>query len=243
MTPQQINSIQNGLSSAKLQPYQALGFQANSKELVHAYFALQDASAHLFLPLQMLELSLRNNIHNVWNSRLPPTAANNNQVWYDYIPHTQQSQKNVRDAKVLANRSHPNNYTSDDVVCALTIGFWVSMLDKHYRDRANQHRYLNHEYAVLFPGRNSESIRNIHDQLKAINTNRNRLYHHEPVWKHSSVVNLRGAMAQLENVYDSFIKVLILVSPEKKNLMDTMGFKAKFHACCSAYIAQLQPNP
>ncbi|EBV7437546.1 hypothetical protein ACJ92_23810 [Salmonella enterica subsp. enterica serovar Anatum] len=75
----------------------------------------------------MIEVALRNAINNT-------IKANHGPAWYDSIPQTKKSQDLVLNAKQKALDECGVRYTDDDVICRLTFGFWVYMLDAPYRD-------------------------------------------------------------------------------------------------------------
>jgi hypothetical protein len=239
MDAAQIAKISSGLSEAKLSTYEQLGFAQKSEELVKAYFALQEISAHFFVPLQMLELSLRNNIHGALSAKFPRSKDAHNRPWFEFIPVSNDSQDQVTKAKKMAGGAHAQE---DDIVCSLMFGFWVYMLDHHYRDNKKPNHFWQTEFQTIFPGHNGKKIGTIFDELKGINRSRNRLYHHEPLWKAPTVKCFSDAVSQLQALYKKILDSLSLVNQEKRNLLTIMGFDKNFEACCTAYCTMFTPK-
>lgn len=241
MTPKQLSNIQRGLSTAKLLTYENLGFKNESIELIRAYFALQEISAHFLVPLQMLELSLRNNIHTALQKKFP-AQDHNGQLWFTHIPRSKTSKDQVASAEASAKRKKPAP-SPDDIVCELTLGFWVYLLDKCYQEHTNPKRIWPFITSEVFPNKKNTTIDSIFNLLKSINTNRNRLYHHEPIWKHRSVTSFKDATSRMKAVYLNIMNALDFVCPEKKSMLDSMQFNQKFNACCTQYEAEFITTP
>ncbi len=220
-----IDSILSGLSEPKLKTYRSLGF-VDDVSLVHGYINLQAASSHYVVPLQLLEVSLRNRLHEHISKR-------HGVDWYMNVPISQISKTQVIDAIKKAKKERNGNFGHDDVVCRLMFGFWVSMLDKPYRH--NIWHYIKND---VFPG-TTKSVASIFDELQALNKVRNRLFHHEPVWKNKNVHSLKDAIRRLESIYDRLFEALGWVSPEKQNILIQNGFKADFLAA----LGKIVTNP
>jgi hypothetical protein len=126
-------------------------------------------------------------------------------------------------------------------------GFWVHMTDKPYRPSftpkagapagTNLWQFIKGD---VFPGATA-SMNHIFDELKAINKMRNRLFHHEPLWKISGQQDLAAAVARTRAQYDRVLKVLGWISPEKLNLINGLGNTAKFYTACDATLFKPMP--
>lgn len=53
------------LSSSRLQPYRRLGGVPNTLAAIESLYLLNEVSQHLYVPLQLLEVALRNRISAV----------------------------------------------------------------------------------------------------------------------------------------------------------------------------------
>jgi len=115
--------ITESLSASRLRTYRT-GLTTETSglptpEAVKAYFLLNDISQHFFVPLQLVEVVLRNRINGHVINHKGKTA------WYDSVPATVKTKDQVIKAKDLA-KEEVATPTPDDVVCRLTFGFWLT---------------------------------------------------------------------------------------------------------------------
>lgn len=237
MTDEQIKKIIQTLSIPRVSAYINLGLKPESKELIDAYFALQEMSSHFFVPIQMLEVCLRNAISHALCSRFK--FSDNGKHWHDLLPISAEGREILKAAKKKSQTNagrKGKNYTEDDLVSNMTFGFWVHMLEPIHADpKNNQHHFWQFEIDNVFPGRNGKSIKSIFPELKRVNIYRNRLYHHEPVWKGKKTQSLNLAIQSLEREYNKIFDVLGWLSPGKVNYMNIMGYQKRFAECCDKY--------
>ena len=119
----------NNVSIPRINEYVNLGFSLGTEELLESYFSIQEVSSHFFVPIQILEICLRNSLSTVLSNRFDETAANlGKDKWYEILPISEKSKDAVRDAKRNAYGKTKGNYTDGDVVSRLTFGFWVYLL-------------------------------------------------------------------------------------------------------------------
>lgn len=128
-------------------------------------------SESLQLPLHMLEVALRNRIHQIM------TEAHGD-TWFDMPEH----QLNATQADMLARaRQELAEKGKDDtparIVAALTFGFWTAMLGKEYENLWQQ---TLKDIARREDGKGLRR-KDFTKSLGAIRTLRNRLAHHETV--------------------------------------------------------------
>jgi hypothetical protein len=227
-----VDAIVSSISTAKIKPYKGLGFK-NDWELVQGYFLLLDVSSHFVAPLQLLEVSLRNKMHTaIWK-------LSNKEDWYKTIPISKDSKRQVAAALESARKDVGRAITTDDVICRLMMGFWVYMLDSPYRTTGRNNLWQKCKDDV-FPEGKPETIASIFDELKALNKLRNRLFHHEPIWKASGINNMTLALARISSQYDRVLKVLNWISPEKHSVVLGLKMKTRFDAYCQ--IASFNPS-
>lgn len=228
----------NNVSIPRMNEYVSLGFSLGTEELLESYFSIQEVSSHFFVPIQILEICLRNSLSTVLSNRFDETAANlGKDKWYEILPISEKSRDAVRDAKKNASDKTKGNYTDGDVVSRLTFGFWVYLLEPvHNNNRQNPYHFWQYEIDNVFPGRGDRKIANIFDKLKQINTKRNRLYHHEPIWKKKKVNSFDKAISSLDKEYNILNDAIGWVSPAKKDYMEKLGYKARFDECCEKHL-------
>lgn len=238
MNDDEVKKILKGLSIPRVSVYTNLGLKPDSKELIDAYFALQEMSSHFFVPIQMLEVCLRNSIYHSLCTKFP--FADHGKLWHDLLPISQEGRRILKVAKDKssenARRKGGANYTQDDLVSNIMLGFWVHMLEPIHADpKSNPHHFWQSEIDNVFPGRNGKSLKSIFPELKRVNVYRNRLYHHEPVWKGKKAQSLNQAIESLEREYSKIFDVIDWLSPEKVRYMNAIGYRTRFEECCIKY--------
>jgi hypothetical protein len=129
-------------------------------------------SGAFYEPLHCLEVSLRNALHDQMRRGF------GRDDWWRLAPLAPSGTKMVKDAIATLLRRNPGCQPSpDDVVAALTFGFWVSLL-------ARGHGYDRHLWVPTlhrsFPNYTGPRQR-LHENLHTMRLLRNRIMHYEPV--------------------------------------------------------------
>lgn len=224
--------ITETLSASRLRPYRRELTTNESglptAEAVKAYFLLKDISQHFFAPLQLVEVAMRNRIDaQVTNRR-------NRRDWYESVPATVRTKDAVIRAKTLA-AEEVTSPGPDDVVCRLTFGFWANLLDSPHRDSAQPDHFIwdQHSFRRVFPGAPPGlTIATVNDRLLKLNAFRNRLFHHEPMWKGKRVNSLQTALGSMRAQYTDLCEVLGWLSPESNALLNAWSFPGRFSTAC-----------
>jgi hypothetical protein len=226
--------ITENLSASRLRTYRlGLSTAVNglpTPEAVKAYFLLNDISQHFFVPLQLVEVVLRNRINNHIRNVKGKTD------WYDSVPAMIKTKDAVTKAKQLA-KEEVAQPTPDDVVCRLTFGFWANLLDKSQRDSAKPDHFIwdQHDFKKVFVGADkSLSVGIANMRLLSLNSLRNRLFHHEPIWKGRKVDSLSSAIKVVEHQYTDLLEVLGWLSPEMSALLKAWSFPGRLALACDA---------
>jgi hypothetical protein len=111
----------------------------------------------------------------------------------------------------------------------------VYMLDAQYRNTApSAHIWDRHTHASVFPNAGGNGTKAIFARLKAINTLRNRLFHHEPVWNGHNIASTAQAFDKIKSEYTNITEVLGWMSPEIKGLLSAWGFDGRLALACDA---------
>lgn len=126
--------------------------------------------------------------------------------------------------------------TADAVVAELMFGFWVGLFESHYNDIHSHNRLWPHLEGTIFPNlKPGDRVHSqIHSKLEPIKKLRNRLSHHEPVWKHSTVSNASTAIQYLNSIADNIINLINGISTHRKELLLQSGKISYFKGICSA---------
>lgn len=146
----------------------AAGDRARAIEL---YTLNARLSESLYIPLQMLEVALRNRIHSVM------TEARHEDWFHDagfLLGERQPDQLAKAIEDVREDRREP---TPGRIVAAVTFSFWTSMFGKDYETlwQTTLHRIASR------PGGKGLTRKNFSAPLTPIRSLRNRIAHHEPI--------------------------------------------------------------
>lgn len=233
MGEEEIRKIIDNISIPRIETYENLGFVDRNENLLAAYFAIQEISSHFFVPLQVLEICLRNSIHNSLDDLF--SDQQKGEKWYNLVHLSKESRRTLSQAKRNTEKKCGPHYSDDDLISNLMFGFWVYMLDSQHRDNSKPYHFWQYKTDEIFPGRGEKKVKEIFDVLKRINRNRNRLYHHEPVWKGNKQKTYQEAIVVLEGEYNKIYEALGWIAQEKKSYMERLGFFQRFRDCCEKH--------
>lgn len=154
-------------------------------------------AAALWGPLNVLEVAVRNAIHDAMSSQY-------GHQWWDsanvYLANREV--EGFKSAKEKLTRTGNVSPTPDDVVGASSFGLWTGLLDVG----AARNPYMDYEtklWPVLqdaFPNREVLGRRHLHTRLDILRKLRNRVAHHEPLLR----INHKDQIERIAN-FISFI--------------------------------------
>ncbi|HDR1791980.1 TPA: hypothetical protein RVS73_002063 [Pasteurella multocida] len=216
-----INEKQNNLlkmiSEPRLTYYEHYLNCKTPGEKLSAYFAYQELSGYFLPVIQLIEISMRNAI----DTELVKLFGTD---WYSNIPQSDISRQLVLNAKSKLPKSSNRN----DMICRLTLGFWIYMLDAEYRNTKSkcfiwnpdvQNNVFPNAYNILNP-KTKMSVKAIFDEMQKVLELRNRLFHHEPIWKGHNCNSHEKAILNVIKNYDFLKKVLKWISQDSYDLID-----------------------
>lgn len=190
MRPIQAAAFELAIAKPRLDSYRGY-FHASLEEAIGLYMWNMELSSCLSALLCHFEITLRNNVHRSMSqfySRGTASSIN----WYDQIAH--QLTPALRDKLSDVRRRHRGGAPGpgpDEMVSRLTFGFWpgvIGRIDRRYVDQLLPsifpHHALNTNPAQWRAGPSRLAAL---AYLNEFNTMRNRLAHHEPVWKFAPV--------------------------------------------------------
>ena len=158
------------LSSDRFSTY--LGWANGDRDRAIQLYSLNTKiSESLYTPLHILEVALRNRVHEVM-------SATHGSTWYDQAAH----QANPVQAEMLAKARQDmfdakKTETPGRMVAALTFGYWTAMLGKEYE---NLWQTTLNDIAQREDGKGL-TRKAFSKPLAPIRTLRNRIAHHEPI--------------------------------------------------------------
>lgn len=124
---------------------------------------------------------------------------------------------------------------ADAVVAELMLGFWTGLFESNYSDIHSKCKLWPHLEGVVFPNLiSADRISSvIHSKLLPIKDIRNRLSHHEPIWKHSTVKDPLSAIAYLKWIVNDMIELINGISTFRKEMLCRAGTISYFNGICS----------
>jgi len=161
-------------------------------------------------------------------------------LWYTWMPSNNETRKNIEAAMKYAeeNTSKAGRIcTPGDVISMLTLGTLVSVLNE-YMDTQHKLFYWDKAVDLIFPRHFHMTRRGILQQLKEINKMRNRLFHHEPIWKAKDVHTFGDAVKKLWDRLWLVHDVIAWMSPAMWMFIENAIDKEAFD---EAYIKGTQP--
>lgn len=189
-----LRALREHLSEDRFRPYLDAS-HGDAVKASHLYAWNTAASAALYGPLQGVEVALRNGV----NVRL---TARFGVDWFDRLDATLAigCLDRISDAKRKV-RGHKGAMTSGRLVASLPFGFWVSLLGPG--GRRTDGRRANYEMTLwrpclrlVFAHHESLSRKRAHAELDALRKLRNRVAHHEPIFRR----NLRADYVRILTV-------------------------------------------
>lgn len=167
----EVDAIEAALSTERFTRYLSA---ASSKSEALQLYAWNTALASAFHgPLQCLEISLRNAVHD----RL---SASRGTSWFDQVSLLRgRDLAIVADAKARVGQTG-QAVTPGRVVAELSFGFWVGLFANAYDSTL----WRTDLYRLFSP---RPHRRGLHDDLDRLRTLRNRIAHHEPIFQRTLV--------------------------------------------------------
>ncbi|TOA99957.1 hypothetical protein CGK14_24310 [Vibrio parahaemolyticus] len=266
-----IKSIKSSLSVKRLTTYLTPPVGCKTDEAaLGAYLWNQEVSSVMGSVLHTIEISLRNAIYDSYLNYVKKhiqagtaqtTAANilgpvrgNPEMWFR-MAFTKETNKKavdiINDVKKKLNTENKPK-TPDNYIAKLTLGFWVSLVDKAYSINCPE----NTTGLILWPPIRSDvfpnatrkgkplKINEIRDKLKDINTLRNRLAHHEPLWKADSQFDIKSVINKVISDYQQCITVINWINPSMTKLLSMIENHNRIEELCKVEtLAQMMKLP
>ena len=182
----EIAELRRVLSGDRFASYlRAAGGDAAKAIELHAWNTM--VSGAFYGPLQMVELALRNAVHDHLSAAYGRQWLGNRQILRE------NEMRRVDDAREQVKRQR-KRLTPGRVVAELSFGFWVSLFARRYDALWNAQ--LNQAFSPAM------KRKDLYDKLAELRDLRNRIAHHEPI---------HGL--PLADLHDSILWVLERISP------------------------------
>jgi len=175
-TQDELRALPDTFSAPRFATYLAAR-DGNRVEALELYRWNLDISSAFFAPLQVCEVSIRNAVADAIE-RTYGADWPYQQIFEISLPNPPRSYSPRAD--LLRHRSRP---TTGKVIAEVRFVFWEHMFTKRH-DKAIWNRHLRTVLPHVDPDRTVQDLRkDAYDALRAIRGLRNRIAHHEPVFR------------------------------------------------------------
>lgn len=222
--------FKENLSAARITSYRSLiglDLTIETNQVVDIYTSIQTLSALLYPAFQFLEVVLRNRLITEFQNEFKRSESD---LWFINAELGSSTTKIFHDTykKTRDNfLQEGKRFSHDDFVCKLTLGNWVFLLQKRNRKSDVINNFWGVKYKKIFSGVGDEKIKigDLHNFFDNLLDKRNRLFHHEPIWKSVKLLNetfhAKSTMGkysdicdEILNIFDLIVKGLHYCSPE-----------------------------
>jgi hypothetical protein len=200
--------IEPVLSRERLGRYAAFSSEPAWESL--ARYAWNVALCEAFYPLlHGLEVVLRNRLYELGRNAFPYRRVHDVQCWLDADPSplhrygtgdvAKAKQKLFGADRRTGSPASARRYTAGDLVAALDFGFWTGLFNRHYLYQSSRDRRLwPHGLAQVFPHAPGRlDFRMVSGRVNELRQLRNRVFHHEPIWRRPGLARDRGHALEL----------------------------------------------
>lgn len=202
------NGLDGLLSEARFARYLAR-YKGDRKLALRLYTWNLAASAALWGPINILEIAVRNGIHDKMVER-----TGRGDWWADTHVHLCHNERDAIDSAVATlQRRGAQDPSSDQVVAATSFGLWVGLTGEGVpRDRllSYETRLWQPRLQHAFPHRGHRRRKYIHARLNDVRVLRNRIAHHEPIYR-----------SPLQKVYDDILEIAAMIHPDARCFIES----------------------
>ncbi|KTD47903.1 Abi-like protein [Legionella quinlivanii] len=224
----------NVLSMDRLKSYEILCPNQGKSNIIGAYHWNLLISQALYPFIHSVEIALRNSIHHA------ATQKFQTEFWFEFVIKDGKSKSILTETKNDLSKRF-ENFSASDIVAGLTFGFWTTLIkQKTYTDQFNPHRLWPDLIPSVFPhyARGNDDRKNISKRFEEIRLIRNRLFHHEPIWKFKKANTPQECIAELRRKFNDIFKAIGWMSTHKRNNLREFGFVEFFKNHCTLEVLE-----
>jgi hypothetical protein len=209
-------SFESSISKERLEKYSFIFDTTDKTIIIHKYLLNTELSKALYFPIQTLETTLRNNIHNVLSKQL------GNEKWFEDKEFLNPRLKiKIDDAKRKIHKS--KELTSGRIISELSFGFWTYLFAREY-----EQKIWNKNIKQIFPNipKKFATRRNLSERINTIRNLRNKVFHFDTIihiknlfeihkeliemiyWLNKDIYDLTIEFDEFENVYNNEEKII-----------------------------------
>lgn len=203
--------VVDAISRPRLTPYGVTSDPACDLTAVVARHSRNIVVCESLYPLlHLLELVVRNSIHNVFRAHFSSDEWFR-QSWISSLDykHVQKAEDDLK--------QHNKSQSPDNIVAAMTFGFWCALFNRRYEPPHGNEPWPRLLKAVVpYAPRYLRTRENVHVRLEKARRVRNRVFHHEPL----------AHWSDLDATYDTLVELLGWFSPDaRRHLAHICRFK------------------
>ncbi|EGR09384.1 hypothetical protein VCHE48_1421 [Vibrio cholerae HE48] len=258
MKPNNISETINTISSDRLNSYRNYFSLASDEECLGVYLWNDALSASFFKLISIFEVALRNTIHRELSRQFEANRQQGHVFdndWYEHLiaqnhlhPNTIDLIRKVTHLKSRRRRlvaKHPIP-TPGKVIAAQSFGFWSFLITHTVGNNTVDWKNvlfngLKGHFAVHSTYWTQDAIDDFLNRLSQVNELRNRIAHHEPIWKFTEIKHHRSntviypaastpeeSMQRMRTLNDRICRLLGWISEDRKNDYLESHYKAHF---------------
>ena len=245
--PQLIDEL---ISNERLNSYTNVFQHSDDVELVGAYLWNIQVCSALYPLLSVAEVTLRNSIDHALSKDLKSFWWKGTKLHYNSFspgvtpPYAVGALKDnfsnaarqvIRDKKQRYLVSPPIIPTHHEVIAKSEFSTWEYIFDPEFMGPGRiWPKHLGKVFRGPWPTtKASTMLSSMQDLIKTVREFRNRVSHHEPVWKRYGVSSETDAIAHLHEKIGKIRSLISIVSPEKELLIIKNGLLARAERVCS----------
>uniref|UniRef100_A0A486XVQ3 Tiorf34 protein n=1 Tax=Rheinheimera sp. BAL341 TaxID=1708203 RepID=A0A486XVQ3_9GAMM len=237
------------ITNERLNSYASVFKHADDAELVGAYIWNMHVCASLYPLLTTAEVTLRNSIDTALTRSLGRFWWSQNRLHYKSFSQGRNEpfvvsaiKQNFSKAFNQVTRDKRDRYsirnarpTHHEIIAKTEFSTWEFILDHEFMGpNLIWPAQLGSVFRGVWPtSRAANMLSSTKDLVKTIREFRNRVSHHEPVWKRFSVHTEQDAITHLHEKIDKIKQLVLLISPEKEQLVIRSGLLSSAERMCS----------
>lgn len=242
------------ISAARLNTYRSVLKLKDDDQILKAYYWNKALCGAIYPAMQTLEVTLRNALNEAVKQHHAGKYAGND-WWFEHIAKDVQNKKiqkmssGQRDKWLKPNgKRKKQGYAEqavlnvqrelskegrlpllhDDVISRATFGYWTGFLGKDYEDVTNHSLLWPNLLPFVFPNYAGKVKRHrIEAIFKQVKDLRNRMSHHEPIWKFyralpngqadyaQPIYGLKASLGLLSSAYEQVLTVIRWMSEDR----------------------------
>jgi hypothetical protein len=170
-------------------------------------------------------------IGNYYRKGLTPSLRSNAKSWTSH-------HENMILAARKRLQENKKTVRPDAVIAELMLGFWVGLFQREYNDIHSSNLLWPHLEPVVFPNLLAHERKHsvIKQKLEVVKDIRNRISHHEPIWKNATVRTPQDAIHYLMTTVKDAVRLIEGMSQERVKLLTLSGQIATFDNLCDITV-------